>query len=253
MNRTLLPTKNSCAEVAPQSEDSEFALRAFVDRPIEAATDPVHCRFTPMHYESGYAYPLIVWLHGPHSNEEELLQVMPLISLRNHVAIAPRGTRLFNKTKNVFGWGSTADEVAEADDRVVQSVRIARQQYHVHPDRIFLAGYAEGGTMALRLAMERPEMFAGAISLGGPTPRGGRPLRNINQAREVPLLLSVSPNTKTYPIEQVMDDLRLLHHAGFSLSLRLYPEDDDLTTTMLADVNDWVTEQACPTAITTAS
>ena len=28
--------------------------------------------FAPMHYEPGYAYPLIVWLHGPGGDERQL-------------------------------------------------------------------------------------------------------------------------------------------------------------------------------------
>ena len=61
-------------------------------------------------------------------------------------------------------------------------------------------------------------------------------------------MLSVSPSEQ-YALESVMDDLRLLHFAGFSLALRLYPEGDELTTTMLADLDCWIMDQFCPTAI----
>ena len=102
--------------------------------------------------------------------------------------------------------------------------------------------------MAHRIGMEFPELFAGAISLGGPVPRGSRPLRHINRVRQLPLLLAVSPD-QNYSINKVMEDLRFLHSAGCSLNLRLYPEGDQLTTTMLSDMDCWVMEQSCPTAV----
>jgi phospholipase/carboxylesterase len=44
----------------------------------------------------------------------------------------------------------------------------------------------------------------------------------------------------------VADDLRLLHSAGFSLSLRQYPGEHDLTTVMLSDLDHWLMERVCP-------
>ena len=47
-----------------------------------------------MHYAPGYAYPLIVWLHGSGSDERQLQRIMPLVSMQNYVAVAPRGIPL---------------------------------------------------------------------------------------------------------------------------------------------------------------
>jgi len=205
------------------------------------------CFFTPIHYEAGYAYPLIVWMHGNESSELELRQVMPLVSTRNYVAVAPRGTTR-GSTSRRFSWNESREDIAETCLRVRNSIETAKDRFHIHPERVFVAGYADGGTMALRVGMEHPDLFAGAISLSGPVPRGCQPLRCINQARKLPLMLSVSPTQSEYHDSQVLDDLRLLHLGGFSLSLRLYPEGDGLTTTMLSDMNSWVMSQFCETS-----
>ena len=47
-----------------------------------------HALFAPLHYASGYAYPLIVWLHGSGSDERQLQRIMPLVSMQNYVAVA---------------------------------------------------------------------------------------------------------------------------------------------------------------------
>ncbi|MCH2115167.1 MAG: hypothetical protein MK171_09705 [Pirellulales bacterium] len=253
MNRTLPVTDASQSDLlCPNDQHDWLGRRELSTIGAPDMSGVAHCFFAPIHYESGYEYPLIVWMHGDGSHEEELWQLMPQLSVRNYVAVAPRGTQDRTGLGGGFGWGDSADELAEASERTRQCIELARQRYTIHPNRTFIAGYAEGGTMAQRIGMENPDLFAGAISLGGPVPRGGCPLRNINQARHLPLLLAVSPNANNYSSEEVLDDLKLLHYAGFSLSLRLYPEGDGLTTTMLSDVNDWVMESLSPTT-TTAS
>lgn len=205
-----------------------------------AMPDSAECLFSPIHYQEGYAYPLIVWMHEDDSNEEELCRAMPHISVRNYVAVSPRGTQKSKRVSSGFCWGQNEQDLAEASSRALDAVEIAREKYNVHPERIFIAGHAAGGTMALRVAMENPSVFAAAISLGGRVPRGSRPLRHINQARKLPLMISVSPEEEGYSDEQVMEDLRLLHIGGFQLSLQLYPAGDGLTTTMLSDLNEWI-------------
>lgn len=214
------------------------------------ATSPaeVYSTFAPVHYESGYAYPLIVWLHGPESSEGEIQDAMPLVSARNYVAIAPRGTHCSAMAEDRFSWGSVSVDAASAAERVDDCINYAKEFFNIHPERVFLAGRASGGTMALRLAMEYPELCAGAISLGGRMPQGSRPLKRINECRQIPLMLAVSPD-ESLPLDDVLSDLRLLHYAGFSLALRIYPEGDELTTTMLADMNTWIMDQVCPQSV----
>lgn len=210
-----------------------------------------HCLLSPIHYEPGYAYPLIVWLHGSDSSELELQQVMPMVSVRNYVGVAPRGTYRTNKTDRLYTWRQTANDVGDACQRVVDCIDIARDQYNIHSDRIFVAGYGDGGTMALRVGMEHPELFAGAISLGGRVPRGGNAFRRINSARRLPLLLSVAPTEGLYSNQQIKEDLRLLHSGGFPLSLQLYAgKEGPLVEDMFWDLDAWVMEQFCPSAVT---
>jgi phospholipase/carboxylesterase len=223
-------------------------------RPVPArprGSSSPNCFFSPIHYERGYAYPLVVWLHGRNSSELELRQLMPLVSTRNFVGVAPRGPHSGDSHRR-FDWKQTADGIAEACQRVRQCVEQAEERFNIHPDRIFVAGHAAGGTMALRVGLEHPELVAGAISLGGPLPRGGHVFRNLNAARNLPIMLSVSPDEERYNNQQVLRDLRLLHSGGFSVALQLYPDGDGLTTDMLADMNAWIMAQFCPTSVSSS-
>jgi len=226
-----------------------------------------HCLFSPIHYEAGYAYPLIVWLHGPGDNENQLRTVLPLVSMRNHIAIGPRATTVerhnaengtpahletgthqeteASRTHATFRWKQVSKDIVKATQYILDCIDIATRRYHIHRNRIFIAGYDCGGTMALRLALENPQLFAGAISLGGALPRGLNLLRRINEARKLPLLIANSFDSQRYSPQQACEDLRLLHAAGFSLDLRQYPCGDELTTKMLSDMDQWILDRIC--------
>lgn len=212
------------------------------------ATEPSDfpCLFSPIHYEAGYRYPLVVWLHSEHGSEHELRQVMPLLSPRNYVGVAPRGTCRSSKRAISYQWLHCAAGVADACERVRRSIQQASVQFNVHDERIFIAGYGLSGTMALRVALEHPELFAGAISLGGRAPRGLHVFRRLNDARKLPILVSVSPQPGQFTLGDLSDDLRLLHSGGFSVSVQLYPDGDGLTDCMLARCDEWIMERACP-------
>jgi phospholipase/carboxylesterase len=217
----------------------------------ETAPATHHALFAPLHYESNYAYPLLVWLHGSGDSEVQLRRIMPLVSMRNYVAIAPRGVANGAEStgRDGYSWQQSEEHVMVAGARVERCIRLARKRFHVASDRIFLAGYAEGGSMALRLALTQPDRFAGTASLGGAFPTGNCPLRRLNDVRRLPLLLATGRDSVKYNQQQVVGDLRLLHSAGMSLTLRQYPCGDELTTTMLADLDRWMMQLVCPSCV----
>ena len=212
-----------------------------------AANDTTCAEFAPLHYESGYAYPLIVWLHGPFDDERQLLRVMPLISMRNYLAIAPRGVCVEDKTENVgkvgYGWRQAEADTARAEQRVFDAIDGAAEKYKFAPNRVFLAGFDCGGTMAFRLAMQNPHRFAGVLSLCGRFPSGRSPLGNINKTRDMPVFLTVGRDSTDYTPDDACENLRLLHSAGVSVSLRQYPIGQELAPQMLVDVDRWIIEQ----------
>jgi phospholipase/carboxylesterase len=205
-----------------------------------------HATFAPLHYEPGYAYPLVVWLHGTTGNERQVRRVMPRVSMRNYVSIAPRGTCATPADGDGFCWQQTAEAIEQAETRIFDCVEIASRRFNVHPDRVFLAGMDCGGTMALRTAWNHPGRFAGVATFGGSMPLHGRPLRNVNALRRLPCFVATGRQSGDYPEADVCRDLRLMHAAGCTVALRQYPCGDELTTTMLADFDRWMMALVCP-------
>ncbi len=196
--------------------------------------------FVPMGYEPGYAYPLLVWLHGPGADETQLRHVMPQISLRNYLAVAPRGTRRAPSQQGGFCWSTDVVDRDLACQRVSEAVRSAQEQYHVHPKRVFLAGFDTGGTVALQLALAWPERFAGVVSIAGALPRMAGTLRRWHQVRDLPILIMCGRYSNRYPCRQVCENLRLLFCAGLDVTVREYPCGQELQPAMLRDMNGWL-------------
>lgn len=200
----------------------------------------------PLHYEPNYAYPLVVWLHGPGEDEQQVKRVMPLVSMRNYVSAAPRGTLAMDNPPGsppAYTWSQSPDHQAAAEQRVLDSIEAAARKFNIARRRVFLAGFDCGGTMALRLAMSLPRRFAGVLSLGGGFPAGHNPLGRYAEARRIPLFVACGQEATRYPSDRVCDDLRLYHSAGMAVSLRVYPSGDEISPHMLPDMDRWIMEQ----------
>jgi phospholipase/carboxylesterase len=202
--------------------------------------------FAPIHYEPNYAYPLVVWLHGDGLNERQLVRLMPHVSLRNYVAVAPRGTARpgpqagSGVASNGFVWPHRAAEAAAAETRIFDAIETAARRYHVARRRVFLAGADAGGTLALRTALAYPDRFAGALSFGGSFPQGGAPLARLDAARRLPLFIAYDGDAAAFTEERIEPLIRLFYAAGMQVMLRRYPPRKQLGGEMLADADRWM-------------
>lgn len=233
----------STGETENESARSSFNIESGL---ISSATDRSALTFFgPQHYEPGYAYPLIVWLHTPGADEQQLMRIMPLVSLRNYVAVAPRGFDMpaGESGGKGHGWPQSPDHVEQAECRVMDAIQAASRKFNLSEKGVFLAGFDSGGTMACRIAMNSPGPFAGVLSICGAFPSGRTPLGRLSQARLLPVFLALGRDSSEYPPDKACDDLRLLHTAGITVTLRQYPCGQQLTEQMLRDVNRWIMQQ----------
>ena len=216
-----------------------------------------HLVFAPIHYESGYSYPLVVWLHGSGSDEKQLFRIMPKLSLRNYIAVAPRGltsaeSKIMRPLKEIttgnsvcrlsstYDWPDDDCAYEKIEERIFGSIDRAVQKYNINRKRVIIAGFDVGGTMALRMAAMYPEQFAGAISLCGTFPENNTPLSNWRTLRSFPILMSFGSRSKIFRSEKIIQQLKLFHAAGMLVSIRQYNAAQELTPQILSDANYWI-------------
>src|SRR5947209_2737881 len=109
--------------------------------------------FLPTGYEPNYPYPLLVFFHGQGGSEEQVLRLAPRLSRRNYVCIALRGPEVLGARPDGrvgYAWGRDGQFDTLVEDYVLSAVEQTRRSYHVHSERIYLAGVCEGATLAYR-------------------------------------------------------------------------------------------------------
>ncbi|MBR5414906.1 MAG: hypothetical protein IK105_03130 [Thermoguttaceae bacterium] len=221
--------------------------------------------FSPIHYEPKYAYPLLVWFHSPGADETEIFRVMPQLSLRNYVAVAPRGltaeeagSRRADRYRSVEGnvgrfsalydWTENDAAPDRAESRVFEAIDRANLRCHLAPNRIFLAGVGSGGSMAMRLGARYPELFAGVISFSGGFPMIPCSLAKWGALRRLPMMMMIGSKNPVFSPEAVSKQLRLFHTAGMSVSIRQYKTAEDTAPAMFRDANQWIMERITQSA-----
>ncbi len=201
-----------------------------------SATDS--CLFVPLHYEKNYEYPLLVWLHNNGDDPQQIHRVMPQLSLRNFVAVAPQAA--LGDHHCGYYWDQDPSSIDYAADAVLESIDLARLRTNINSKRIFIGGFGAAGTMAFRVALTHPDLFSGIASINGPLPEGSAPLGRWGSSRNVEVFWSHCRKSQEFEQTQLCEQLRLLHIAGFSVTLRQYPGADELTAATLADLNSWI-------------
>ena len=199
--------------------------------------------FLPTGYEPKYAYPLLVFFHGHGGSEEQILRLAPRLSRRNFICIGlrgpePIGPRLDGRLG--YSWGVEAPDDELIEDYVLRAVEQARRSYHIHSERIYLAGFREGATLAYRLGLIFPDKFAGIIALNGAMPRRGGPLLRLPEVRQLRVLIGHGIANAVVPLSLARTDYRLLYTAGLAIEMHTYPATHRLHPDMLRDINRWI-------------
>lgn len=216
---------------SPQRAEGEWAGLAgdVSTSPVDAARSRPDRVFMPTGYEPGYAYPLLVWLPDREGARFDLGRVMTRVSLRNHVAVEP-------------AMGEPGIDVEAA---VWQAIDRIRDRVRIHPQRIFLLGQGRGGTEAFRIACRHATAFAGVVSIGGAFPHGEGLFGRLDEVRRLPMLFCCRRESPAEVLRPTDATLRLFHAAGAMLAMRIYPGRNDLSKTILGDVNRWLMDEIC--------
>jgi phospholipase/carboxylesterase len=195
--------------------------------------------FVPEKYEPNYPYPVILWLHEAGRDESDLLSLLPRISERNYFGLSLRGPLSLGETAaDGFDWPSDVESVARLETEMYHTLCELRRNFHIHSERVFLAGQASGASLALKLLFRRPDWFAGVFAVGGELPAfdpQGTPLPDLSERRA---FLTASPS------EDQQQKARLWRSAG----LNLITEAEDsasISARRLSQLNHWVMETIC--------
>ncbi len=113
--------------------------------------------YVPRGYEPNYAYPLLVWFHDAGQNERVLHDIMSQVTDRNAAGLALRGERV--RRTGGFDW--LGGDRPRRHTRLLAALRELRRDFHIHTERIVLAGQGSGAVPAIREIWNHPECYGG--------------------------------------------------------------------------------------------
>lgn len=196
--------------------------------------------FLPTQYEEKYAYPLIIWFHDEHSSENELDLVMNSIGDQNFCGLAIRGNRRCGNHDS-FGWNADCLEFGSVPLKKLINVtaRRLRRGFHIHSERIFVAGSGTGADVALNLFADAPEWFAGAVLID-PTCDQQLKLRPTEDLRGKTVLQTVSRSSSNNQLAHNVESVRLLRTAGVEVDVRITEEPLDPCSNNARFIDSWL-------------
>lgn len=117
--------------------------------------------------------PLLIAFHGRGADAAELRE-----KSRLERAATARGMLVAFPEGLDHGWGAGTLATKQRPDpgldvRFTEALikHLVRTE-HADPERVYATGFSNGGSMALRMAAERPDLLAGAVSVSGQLPAG---------------------------------------------------------------------------------
>lgn len=197
--------------------------------------------YLPEYYEPRHYYPLVIWLHRNGGNEEQIQRVLPSISDRNYIGLGFRGTS-DDGTSNAgaYDWDCSEERVEEFVAEIRETLAEFQHFFRVDANRIYLAGFDGGASMALQLILQAPELFSGAVALSGaiPPPQGhGCKFRLLTSRRA---LLGFGKHDERIPHEQYLNQARDLANTGLQVESRIFDGEHELEPGILREIDRWL-------------
>jgi predicted esterase len=144
---------------------------------LETASEimPYHM-YVPTSYNGSRTYPLIIALHGLGGTEDAFFDnydkaFPPLAEQHGYIVAAVLGYRVDGS----YGWGlgnPPADPNARrtqdlSEQDVMHVLELARKNYKIDPNRIYLMGHSMGGIGTWKLAPKYPDIWAAIAPFSG--------------------------------------------------------------------------------------
>ena len=198
----------------------------------------------------------VIWLHGLGADGHDFEPIVPQLVRRDWPGIrfvfphAPVRAVTINNGMRMRAWydirgTSIADR--EDSDGVRDSVAsvealIAREiESGIATERIFLAGFSQGGAIALAATVRSNAPLAGTIALSCYLPLAGVSESEIGAgARKIPIFMAHGSHDQVVPQALGERSREWLREAGFKVDWHTYPMQHSLSGDEIHDLATWL-------------
>ena len=129
--------------------------------------------FTPPQLAQGERHPLLVMLHGCQQSAREFsasTRMNQLAAQEGFIVVYPEQDRFANG-QGCWNWyGSSSGQASREVASILTAIDHACVRHSIDANRIVIAGFSAGASMAARVAIHQPERFAAVVMHSGVDP-----------------------------------------------------------------------------------
>jgi phospholipase/carboxylesterase len=198
----------------------------------------------------------VIWLHGLGADGHDFVPLVPVLGLGDAPGVrfvfphAPRRPVTINQGLVMRAWydvRGVAGERREDEPGVRESQRaiealIAREATRgVPPARIVLAGFSQGGAMALQVGLRHPERLAGILALSCFLPLADRVAAEASPAnRDVPIFMAHGTDDAVIPLARAERARDGLVELGYRVAWHEYRMAHAVGLEEIRDIAAWL-------------
>ena len=205
-------------------------------------------------------FAAVIWLHGLGADGSDFEPIVPELGLADAPALrfifpnAPLRPVTCNGGYVMPAWydiislepdSRRIDEAGLLESRALVRQLIAREASRGIPsERVFLAGFSQGGAVAYLSGLTHPEPLAGIIALSTYIPSPGLVSRELAEANHrIPIFAAHGSEDDVVSLELGRKALELLHSEGLNPVWRTYPMPHSVCPEEVADIGHWLNQR----------
>ena len=199
----------------------------------------------------------VIWLHGLGADGRDFVPIVPELRLPSDLAIrfvfphAPHRPVTINRGSVMRAWYDIAEtEFGRQEDEAgiresEQTVRglIQREtERGIASERIVLAGFSQGGAVALHTGLRLPQRLAGILALSTYLPLADTLKAEAHPANDdVPIFMAHGTDDPIIPLALGESSADLLTRRGANLEWRTYEMEHSVCLDEILDIAGWLT------------
>jgi phospholipase/carboxylesterase len=197
----------------------------------------------------------VIWLHGLGADAHDFEPVVPELRLPASKPVrfifpnAPQRPVTINMGMRMRAWydilqlgGGPEDEAGICGSQAALEKLIAAQQQKGIPARkIVLAGFSQGGAIALQAALRHAERLAGVLALSTYLPLQGSLEKERSALNsDVPIFMAHGAYDPMIPMVRAMQSRDALQALGYPVEWREYPMPHSVCPQEIADIGEFL-------------
>lgn len=207
--------------------------------------------FIVLEPKSGVANAAVIWLHGLGADGHDFEGIVPELGLPENHAIrfvfphAPISPVTINGGMEMRSWYDIRsldffnDFDAQGVGASTQAIAgLIHQQIEsgIAPESILLAGFSQGGLIALHCGLSFPAKLAGIVALSTYCPKGDQ----FSQHKEMPILMMHGEQDTVIPLTVAETSKTALAKQGYVIEWHQYPMAHQVIWPQINTLGKWI-------------